>query len=884
MKILGFALLLTSSSLLVACSGSDAPLDMGGGDAGMTDTGGMDAAVTTCTMDTECTVAGEACNLTLGECRPTCSGHDECATGEVCLNNFCGAAPACPDGNCPGDLICDVNMVCAPPVVCTDDTECTGTDICAGGVCIAPANCADSTECPSNLRCIQGICDDPCTDDAECGDPTMVTCETATGECRDRCLAGDDDCASGFICEQFVCLPAECILDADCPGADMACRGAADGHGRCVEALACDAQNPCPPNFVCNAQMQCEELPGCLVDRDCGATEVCEDRHCQPSTACTDATECAAGEDCIGNVCVPGVCRGHIDCAAPTPFCIAGVCTAAADPSVVTEVRIISTAATVGQYYEYEFEAVALDAAGNVLSGIDFDWVSMDPSIASIDTDGLSLANLDGSTTVVASVNTGAMTVSSAGVSIHVYDAAFSGTRFTVVAEDTGEPIAGAQVLCDATQSTTDARGQFLIGIVAVDTCTVFAPGYDYLTVAGITGSDVELRVPPLSIATNATGYTGVSDTSMVPGSGPVQLTFSGGSIGGPLFTFELDSVFGGEEFIIDVPIIGEITLPSGTTAAAEFQGIPLNLKSDYYAVGKAGLRRPWSFGGFVELGDLDLTGGNLLANVLPLFQTFAHDTGGGLDTLVDVPRIVDTADFDGDGDMTELVPDYAAFVPRSLSPQKAMDLRVRINARAAAMPSGTTHLMAVAGILQPSVGFIPLGIDGTASSTVAGPIPFTMKLAAPYSGLEDGKYVVLVAATEIMQGSLPRMISVDWQVFDELPGEVVVSSLVAPQTGAVNLGNRTVDVMAIASPDGGAWRGRLLTDNGAWEVRAPRGTTQVVLPTPPQGVDDRITLTSSFDVLKFADNAQGYQLLHSLDGQSLEADRTVVGFARSGP
>ncbi len=882
MKTLGSALLISLATFATACSGDD-PLP----DAGVTDTGpvadgggDMDAGSTACTMDEDCVVPGEGCDLLVGECRVECTTHADCGGDNVCLGGYCQGAPACAAGQCPEDLICDANDVCRPPVMCTDDMDCSGGDICAGGVCQPPVSCMDSTECDSSLRCIEGICRDPCTADGDCGDPMTNTCETASGECRLRCLINDEDCPANFICESLVCIPAECVLDSDCPGNDMACRGAADGRGRCVEALACDAMNPCPNNFFCNNMMQCEELPTCLTDRDCGPMAICEDRHCQPTTGCMNDGDCGANEDCIADLCVPTICRGHSDCAAPTPFCIAGVCSAPADPAAVSEIRIISPAATVNVGFVYDYEAVALDSAGSVLSGIEFDWTTLDQNTATIDASGSATAVASGSTQVVASVVANMMTVSSSTVSLHVYDPNSSGTRLTVVSEESGEPIVGTDIICDTTNLVTDNRGQAIAGIVAVNTCTVFAQGHDYLTVAAIPGTDVELRVPRANGRT-ATGYSGTPNFSMVPGSGPVELTFSGGSFGGPLNTFDLNGLFGGDVFVVDVPIIGDINLPAGMTAAASVQGIPLNLKGDYYGTTQDGLRRPWSFGGYAQLADLGLTSGNLLANPLPLLQTFAHDTGAGLDTLVDSPMVVDAADIDGDGDTTELVPDYNQYANRSLAPNRAMQLRVQIDPAGSQIPAGTTHLVVLVGSLQPSVGFVPLGLDGTASSTMSVPNAFTMKLAPGYAGLEDGRYVVLAAATEIVSGELPRLIAMTWEVFDELPETAFVSAFPSPTTGVVDPLTRTVTVGPLTT--GSAWRTRMQGEQGSWEVRAPRvGTMQVVLPTPPNGFEDRVTAEASFDVVKFDNGVQGYELWHALDGQALETDSTVVGFARS--
>ncbi len=120
-----------------------------------------------------------------------CAADPDCGEGRLCLEGVCGEAPACGLAMpCPAGLEC-VDGTCGRPRPCATSDECSEGEACIGGFCGVPARCGSTSDCKDDLRCIGGLCQPGCTRDEDCGQPPLVRCEVATGECRMRCFQDD---------------------------------------------------------------------------------------------------------------------------------------------------------------------------------------------------------------------------------------------------------------------------------------------------------------------------------------------------------------------------------------------------------------------------------------------------------------------------------------------------------------------------------------------------------------------------------------------------------------------------------------------------------------------------------------------------------------------
>jgi hypothetical protein len=900
------ALLLLAALALAGCGGDDpspSP-DAGGADAGAAcqtdddcplDRFCADATRTcepgsedACTEDSTCG-DGRRCEI-VDDCGRTrcrnrcvpkaCAANSECGAW-VCVAGQCAEPVSCATAPCPEGLVCNpTTKACEPAggTACTTDMDCAGNGVCYRGECGAELACASSTDCPSDLRCIGDLCRDPCTQASDCpGNMVQVTCDVPSGECLSRCL-GDDTCEPDQICEDNICRPAECDADADCNLAAMeVCVGAELGRGRCEVQAACQDRSGCARAEDCVGG-RCVPLPACRQDRECVGAAYCEDRVCQPAAACAQGP-CAEGFACIAARCVPAPCRGDDACPSGE-VCVSGACGAPTSPAQVTAVQILSPAAVLRPSERYRFRAIALDGAGRIVPGVAIAWSSSAPGIASIDARGVSTAQgVSGTAAISAAVSTGSMTVSSATVGVTVLELAADTFRVHVRSGRDGEPVVGATVRCDAESAVTNGNGFADFAPAAARTCTAFAADHDWVTVVGLAGPSVVLRLPPLSRRDRITGYTGAVDTSGLPGDQPVRLSISGGAHKGGLSTLTPLGLFGGDLFTFEIPLAGEVSLPSAVTAAAAFAGQDIDLKGTFHARAAAGLQRSWTFGGRAELGDLGLRSGNLLGNVLPILQTFRHGTRGELDRLVGLPRVVDAQDFDGDGDTTEEVPDWASFRPAAMTPAATQRLRFAVQAGATGLPATANAFLVVGGALMPEIGFVPLGMDGIFGTGVAIG-DFTTALAPAYDGLEAGEYAVLLAAAQLGAGGLPEAMTARQAVAPTLPDAVDLSGgFLDFPTGTVAEAERRVGATAPRGAD--AWRMRLVSDAGAWHVWVPAGTAELVLPAPPEGATDRLAGASA--LLEALDLESGATLdgLFAPGLDALHADRVTRRFSQ---
>jgi hypothetical protein len=847
-----------------------------------------------CNVITNCGAARCSGNTCIAK---PCSDHAEC-TPNVCRGGTCQEPEACDDtGMCLEGLYCNGADMCIPPGgPCASDAECGEMLTCVGGTCEVPTACTDSSMCPTDLRCVQGVCNEPCSADADCGTPPQFWfCDPNSQECRQRCL-NDGQCQNGTVCDDATapgpggaCIPPECTMDEQCDGAaNELCEG-----GRCVVRVPCGANGECPMGFGCNtSNNRCEPLPPCRTDRDCMGVAYCDSGFCIPSQDCS-ASACPPDFDCIGDVCVPAVCRAPTDCPTQGELCLGGVCQPPPSPDLVVEVVILTPAGVVRPGTTYEFVALALDQAGRAVAGVTFEWLSSMTNVATIDADGVATGgNTAGITEIRARVQTVNGPVTSNPVELTNLGPIADAVTVTVVRATNGLPIASADVQISGSFgteiATTDASGTVTFNVNPAGGWSVTAAhqSFDWISAIGLTGNDAVIPLPPLTRPDVVAGVQGTVDLSQVTTTGGLSLSLSGVSTASPLFTFDAAGFFGGDIFTVQVPMVGPVMIPAGNTVEVELMGFMLPLKTDYYARSQPGLRSIWSFGGRIEIGaggggfgNLD----NLVAVILPFFQRFEHAVVPTV-TTVGIPTVVDTNDFDGDGDTAEEIPDWNSFPSQQMQPSVPQSLRYQLSVDNLPFVSGgnANTLVVIAGTILPGVGFVPLGLDGQSDQMGSGIVQaFTTKMAPPHSGLEAGDYAVLASAVRI-DGGLPGPGSVRLFVGAEIPPAIDLSDgwLDSPVDATWLDGTREVGLPVLPGAD--LYRVSFAGPEGAWHVYTPPPEGDVLaVPDVPGAATDR-TLSSTVtvdavDLMGTPDN-----LFDVGGGGSIAIDRDTRGFARA--
>ncbi len=894
------------------------------------DTSGLDGGAA-CTSQAECP-EGQFCDVSLLQCRPgavkdcqrdedcgtdevcttefaceakACGAHDECSEAYLCIDGACAESPACrPTGTCPAGSVCDGDLGrCVPTPTCANDEDCEPDELCVEEVCTTPGSCTSSTDCPSGLVCQGGTCGRGCQADADCGQPAQAwRCDTGSGECTRRCL-GDGTCPAGLICESNLCEPQECEETVDCPGPNQRCEDGGQ-HGRCVSFTPCTpGGGQCPENFECVVDA-CQELPNCLGDRACAPDEYCEDDHCQPTSTCGPNTPCATGLDCIGGRCVPSLCRGPADCTVSGEVCIAGACQVPPGTDLVIQVVIITPAGVVRPTETYPFVALALDPSGNAIAGVQFNWNSTAPAVASIDGDGLATGGGQaGVTQITASVTGASGAITSAPVSLRNLGALVAGdVRVSAVTAASGAAVNGAIVELagdfGVRTAATDATGVAVFAALdpsAPFSVTVASEAHDYVSLLGVVGRDLVVPLPSLTRTDRVGGVRGTVDFSLVQTQGALSVSLSGTSLESPIFGNDPSALLGGEVFTVSIQIPGagntDIPLPAGMTLRAEFMGFPLDLKNTFYARARAGQRAVWSIAGRADLASLGLGGGGGISNpvgaLLPALQRFEHGLRPSVSVLP-LPTIADTADINGNGDTTELVPDYGAFPNVSNRPGVSQNLRYVLEPGMSRLPLVTggnaNTILLVSGTLLPGVGFVPLGFDGLQDDAGNGFVPaFSSRMAPAHGGLEVGEYAILVAAFRLEGTAVPGPGSARLIVAPALPASFDVSDgfLDSPLGSVFSASARELSGSRLASGDLVSLSFK--SPVGGWHVYgAPTGGT-LALPELPSGATNRLEdAEAEVTVLDLAPGADTSSLFGASAGGTLGIDRATRGYAKS--
>jgi hypothetical protein len=672
--------------------------------------------------------------LLLAACRPVglegqpCE-EGPCAVGLICVEGVCETPPV---PECVDDEGCFVaglfnGRVCVDETCvdagCDADDDC-GTRICDLGVCVDPEGCGVDADCGAGRVCEAGLCRDGCDDDGECGG--FASC--VEGRCFQQCFI--DLLCFGDICEGGLCVPAECGADVDCGEGNVFCDG-----GRCATFTPCDEDDDCfDPNFRCSDLGRCEERPLCTTDPQCGQGALCIAGHCRPVDTCAVDDDCEQeGRECVAGRCVQApTCRADQDCGADQR-CVNLLC----EDIVAGDAASLIADTPFGPCEADGNGACSLALyLGETLSlavGVfDAEGLPIDASVAAAASIGGATVDDDVVSFTASAAGEATLTLTSGGVThdairVAVIDDEAQALRVLVQHAD-GTPAAGALVRAATDEATTDVDGvaRFAVGPAAVGEATVRASlnGRGALWFgADLTGDlRVVLPAPTPDAPADAAGITA---TVLSTGDelGPV-----GAGLVLPRAPSRADvglAALFGDAFAgaLTLPLIGDlpILLPAGVTLSAALPVVgDVTVKERAFVAGAGGPAAVTAFEGRFEQNDLFgvFGGGDDVAVALNLAAAaegmdLEVRFTGALDALplVEDGDLADgVADIDGDGDVTELVPDYLSFPELEIRPDRSPDERVGLET--GPLPAGArARALVVVGHEVPGLGAVPTGL-----------------------------------------------------------------------------------------------------------------------------------------------------------------------------
>lgn len=747
-----------------------------------------------------------------------CLIDDDCGENQICQAGYCiddtEEPDPCADNSC-------VEEGCTSNADCKEDETCdVPNGECVAFVCVTQGFDCVATECGAD-GCSQVSCDvAPCPPGS-----TSLGCECVPTVCE-----GPEDC-DGLFCVDGVCQG--CADDSWC-GEDELC----SDDGRCVPDLRCMGDEDCAPEERCGTNGVCVPRAQCFLDSQCrNEGEICIGGRCVLAPECTDDMDCADGFECVGGNCFEKLCRGPQDCERGE-VCDGGQCVM---PPVAASCFVATPSGVIADGQLVQLEAFALDQNGQGVSAL-FRWTSSNPAVASIDAAQRNAVGgtAAGTTTISATLATGDPIVCTPSATLtNLGPVPMGGLRVVVVENQSGAPIANAQVLIGGTVQVTDAAGvaSFPIPTGSYEV-TVVHPNFNILTVQDLQATDIRLPLSTRRGSGPVGGFKGKFDTSALGSTGEVTVGLAGASLAGGLLEVDLINLLG-DSFAsrINIPgIVNEtIPLPGGIIAYGGAFGFNINVKDTYYARSSSGARMAWGLAGKIPLRELISLGqgggqGLVLATLLPLFNRFDHGSTPFLS--VERPQVVDSADINGNGDTMELVPDYTNFPTINLRPATRQTLTTDVDvSNFPVLTNGQAELaILLGGTVLDSPGLVPLGISATNDENGDGrPDMRRLSIAPPAGALTGGRYaLVAIAFTTENVGlgvdGLPNDLSVSLWNGQSFPSSIRLGTFPGASTTTLDAASRQVTLNAAAGP---VYRLRIVSPTVTWDVwsSGPAGT-----------------------------------------------------------
>jgi hypothetical protein len=439
-----------------------------------------------------------------------------------------------------------------------------------------------------------------------------------------------------------------------------------------------------------------------------------------------------------------------------------------------------------------------------------------------------------------------------------------------------------ATVVVNGAMQANGVGGAYAFTSVSIPaTVSVYRPGSVYVTMLGVSTSDVVVFLkpmgPPASVSGTVTPAT-FNDLSDIRGT--VHVAASSAAIQGSLFDAD-------PALLLGPPVMTHIDFGGATQTDTNLpSGVALGLgsqlfKGDATVFADPGTRAVWALGGNVVLsdvlgvrtgpiGDDSIDIGRTLAPLLPIVGRFQSSV-----TLAE----------------------FSSETPGTLALNLDTLLRLQTVVAIPTLP-GVNAVLALAGARSPSQGFVPLGLtagvdEHTGSSTTdrtpdgiidpvgmnGTPGELPLRLAPLHDGLEGSPFEIVTLAlntSALFGGKAPLTLSA--RVL--LPESILFKNngtaantfqvgafLPIPDAAALDSAARTLTVSPVTGAD--LYR---VDFAAGWQVYFPPSMSAVLLPTPPSGFDDRLASTATLRAVSLKLKAGvDYQSAVQFDGDNVD-------------
>ena len=647
----------------------------------------------------------------------------------------------------------------------------------------------------------------------------------------------------------------DCLDNPDCASCQQ--------DGEC-----CEFSINCQPGSICN--LSSDDLYDPNKDEN-----ICIKVVCNTDSDCDDGKICS-----LEKLCQPPICQTSAECPG-AQLCLNGGCADAPNVGDVAACAVVSKATSIRQDQRFQLVAVARNQFGAALPGIPFAWTSANDNVVGVEGSEAIGGTEGGTASVTASVEGGVACDGSAEIT-NFPNLGGGEARVVIVADDTGLPVADAQVVVNAGgtfTSTTGPDGSATVMVAqAIESVTVLKTGWQAVTVFQPGTADVFLPLPRNPTDDMAGGFRGNIDLSATR-KADIQLGIVGPAIPSNLLDFSFDSLIGDSiPTVINAPELGldeeMVDLPGGILFGLGNKKFTDDMGGDrcqgdspgeneigcFLTRAPGGQTAGWALAGQLKLsqvtsianelsnalggGGEDLPIGDILTAILPLVRSLNH----ALNPSIEIQEFP-----------TENgVADYSQYQKADMAASQSLGVLSTITVPDLPMNASgegcATGALLITGVSLEGRGLVPLGlsagldildmtdtpdckIDGVekpfgeqSADLDDGQMPLSM--APPHSGAEGNQILMLLVALDIdsIANSGLQATAVVKRVDSVGATESLSGTYLQYASGTVD---RAGASLSLDSAVAGAKMIRLELQQGGqtWLVYAPGDTQNLTLP-----------------------------------------------------